>query len=251
MGKPHRSPESRPQRPAGRPRRAADRPVEAVGETVLRVEVDGGPTRILTASAGGHADLAVGHLLALGYDARALREAHVACSPGVVRVALPDGANAAPGEPRDAAEARHDGGAAHVIDCEACAARLVRGRAAPPEPEALHALMAALLDGNAGVHGAALVRGNEMVHRVEDVGRHAAVDRLVGAALRRGWDARELGLATTARISGDMAYKAARAGLAWIASRSVPTTLALEIAALVDLPIAARAGSARARLFRP
>ncbi|HSM35617.1 MAG TPA: formate dehydrogenase accessory sulfurtransferase FdhD [Longimicrobiales bacterium] len=244
MGDPHRSPESDHRRSTGRPRRAAGRAVDAVGETVLRIEVDGGATRTLTASAGEPADLAVGHLLALGYDARALRAARIACSPGVVRVALPDGRGNAPvGE--------HDGGAAHVIACEACAARLVRGRAAPPGPEALRALMTALLDGNAGVHGAALVRGDEIVHRVEDVGRHAAVDRLVGAALRRGWDARELGLATTARISGDIAYKAARAGLAWIASRSVPTTLALEIAALVDLPIAARAGSARARLFRP
>ena len=52
-------------------------------------------------------------------------------------------------------------------------------------------------------------------------------------------------------ISGGIAEKAARAGLAWVASRSVPTTLAVEIAAAAGLPIVARAAGKDARVFAP
>ena len=55
-------------------------------------------------------------------------------------------------------------------------------------------------------------------------------------------------LVTTARISGGMAAKAARAGLPWIASRSVPTTLALEIASLAGITVFARAAGPDARV---
>ena len=70
-----------------------------------------------------------------------------------------------------------------------------------------------------------------------------------GAAVLEGADLRTLGLVTTARISGRIAAQAARAGLAWIASRSVPTTLALEIAGVAGIPVVARAPSPEARVF--
>jgi molybdopterin-guanine dinucleotide biosynthesis protein A len=202
----------------------------------------------LTASPGAGAELAAGHLFALGYAAEGLRSAHIEAADGTVRVRFRGGEAEAH---RCAPLYEHIGGAGapHVVSCDACAAHLRRGRAELPAPAGLRSVMGALLDGGSGVHGAALVRETALIHRVEDVGRHAAVDRLVGAALLRGWDAEELGIATTARVSAEIAYKAARAGFAWVASRSVPTTLALDVAALVGLPIAARAGSPRARVF--
>jgi FdhD protein len=81
------------------------------------------------------------------------------------------------------------------------------------------------------------------------VGRHNGVDKAIGAALLAGADLGALGLLTTARISGEIAEKAARAGVAWVASRSVPTTLAVELAATAGLPLVARAGSPDARVF--
>ena len=102
-----------------------------------------------------------------------------------------------------------------------------------------------------GVHAAALSDGRALLYRVEEVGRHNAVDKVIGFSLLAGRDPAELGLVTTARISGDIALKAARARLGWIASRSVPTTLALEIAAVAGITILGRAPSKEPRLYRP
>lgn len=234
-----------------RPGRARARPVRPVEERPVRIVVDGAEPLTLTASPGGLEELAAGHLLARGVTADALREATFRVQGSTVRVALPASAAGRPAVDGGLREHLRAGGVAHVPDCPECASRLRRGRASTPSAARLRAAMAALLDGGSGVHGAALVGAEGIVHAVEDVGRHAAVDRVVGATLLRSWDPAALGLATTARISGEMAYKAARAGFAWVASRSVPTTLAVAIAALVDLPIVARAGSPRAHRFGP
>jgi FdhD protein len=102
-----------------------------------------------------------------------------------------------------------------------------------------------------GHHTTALSDGSRLVHVHEVVGRHNGADKAIGAALLAGSDLSTLGLVTTARISGGIAEKAARAGLAWIASRSVPTTLAVEIAGAAGIPIVARAGGREARVFGP
>jgi FdhD protein len=99
-----------------------------------------------------------------------------------------------------------------------------------------------------GLHAAALTDGRELLFPVEEVGRHNAVDKVIGQALLAGTPTAGLGLILTARISGEIALKAARAGLGWVASRSVPTTLALEVAAHAGLPLLARAVSKEPRL---
>jgi FdhD protein len=81
------------------------------------------------------------------------------------------------------------------------------------------------------------------------VGRHNGADKAIGGALLAGSALRGLGLMTSARISGEIAEKAARAGLAWVASRSVPTTMAVEIASAAGIPLIARAAARDARVF--
>lgn len=102
-----------------------------------------------------------------------------------------------------------------------------------------------------GIHAAAIFREQELVSFAEDVGRHNAVDKAIGAAARTGRALGACGLVTSARVSGEMARKAAQAGLGWIASRSVPTTLALAIAARAGVTVVARAASPEAREFAP
>jgi len=102
-----------------------------------------------------------------------------------------------------------------------------------------------------GIHAAAIASGTTIVAHAEDVGRHNAVDKVIGEAARTGQSLAGCGLVTSARVSGEMARKAARAGLGWIASRSVPTTLALGIAGLAGVVIVARAASPNPRVFDP
>ncbi len=122
-------------------------------------------------------------------------------------------------------------------------------RPGPPAPDALHELFRDLFRAGdernpaGGVHVAALSDGDRLLHVQTDVGRHNAVDKVLGGALLIDTDARALGLVLSARVSGEIARKAAAAAVAWIATRSVPTTLAIEVARAAGIPIVGRAAS--------
>jgi FdhD protein len=101
-----------------------------------------------------------------------------------------------------------------------------------------------------GMHSAALYDGTSLIHVVHDVGRHNAVDKTIGlAVLANGTSG--FGLVVTSRISGEIALKAARARLGWVASRSIPTSLAVRIARAANLPLIGRAPGKDAFVHEP
>lgn len=101
-----------------------------------------------------------------------------------------------------------------------------------------------------GMHAAALVRDGAIVVQAEDVGRHNAVDKTIGLALLEGIELPAHGMLVTARVSGEIARKAAHSTIAWLASRSIPTTLAVSIAQIADMPIIGRAASRNSSIYR-
>jgi FdhD protein len=88
------------------------------------------------------------------------------------------------------------------------------------------------------VHGAAACSAQGVPWLVrEDVGRHNAFDKLIGAMLRagRGWDG---GFALlTSRCSYELVEKAVLSGCPLLATISAPTTLAMQRAEAAGLPL--------------
>ncbi len=90
-----------------------------------------------------------------------------------------------------------------------------------------------------------------LLFHAEDIGRHNAVDKVIGAAVLAREPIGGRGLLVTGRISAELAFKAARAGLAWVATPSVPSTLAVTIARGAGMVLVGRAVSGTPHLHRP
>lgn len=120
--------------------------------------------------------------------------------------------------------------------------------------------MTALLDGRqeifartGGLHAAALVDPSGALSYVrEDVGRHNAVDKIVGAALfagglpLSGWT-----LVVSGRVGYEIAQKAVAAGMSALVGVSAPTSLSVEVAREFGLTLLAFARGGVANQYSP
>ncbi|MBN1176279.1 MAG: formate dehydrogenase accessory sulfurtransferase FdhD [Dehalococcoidales bacterium] len=89
------------------------------------------------------------------------------------------------------------------------------------------------------VHSAGLfLDGRETVCIAEDLGRHHALDKAIGCGLLDNVDFRRTLAASTGRQPAEMIAKCRRAGIPIIATKGVPTTLAVEMANKAGITIA-------------
>lgn len=129
-----------------------------------------------------------------------------------------------------------------------------------PHKASVLAGMTALLEGRqkifastGGLHAAALVDPSGALQFLrEDVGRHNAVDKVVGAALiadklpLSGWT-----LVVSGRIGYEIAQKAVAAGISALVGVSAPTSLAVELAQEFGLTLLAFARGGVANQYAP
>ena len=139
--------------------------------------------------------------------------------------------------------------------CGICGAQTLDAAVAPPRPvsgrhpsvQAIERAYNSLPDHqtmnqqNHSTHAAAFAGTNGAIQMVrEDVGRHNALDKLIGALLRGGTDPRSGFIIVSSRCSMELVQKAAVAGVPFLASVSAPTALAVRLAGAAGMGLAAR-----------
>lgn len=89
-----------------------------------------------------------------------------------------------------------------------------------------------------GVHVAALYSiGGKIISLAEDVGRHNAVDKVIGSAIIKKVDFGNLFLALSGRLTGDIVLKAARMKISIIASLAAAISSGLEAAQMAKITL--------------
>jgi FdhD protein len=213
-------------------------------ERALEVRLEGEPFAIIMRTPGADVDLTIGFLHAEGVirnadDLRAVESSDV---PDVVNVRIARGrADVLPALFRDRRAV------AANASCGICGRRSLEGLAVAARtmpvawrvssavvaalPERLRAAQGAF-DETGGLHAAGLFDlAGTLEASAEDVGRHNAVDKLVGRMLTAGRLPLDRSLlSVSGRTSFEIVQKACAAGIPLVAAVSAPSSLAIELA---------------------
>lgn len=100
-----------------------------------------------------------------------------------------------------------------------------------------------------GVHSAALSNGRHIMAFAEDIGRHNAVDKIIGHCFLEHIDLAGTMMLASGRLSSEIALKCARSGVPVLVSRAAPTSLSVEIAEKANLTMIGFARGDRMNIY--
>jgi len=100
-----------------------------------------------------------------------------------------------------------------------------------------------------GVHFCALCDQEKVLFFHEDIGRHNALDKIIGEAFSKEVDLKDKILVTSGRLSSEMIIKAAKKAIPVVVSRSAPTELSVNIAKDLDITLIGFARGNRMNIY--
>jgi FdhD protein len=100
-----------------------------------------------------------------------------------------------------------------------------------------------------GLHIVGLASTDGVITRSEDIGRHNALDRVIGYALRNNVDLSSTYAICSGRISSEIVRKCLIANIPVVVSRGATTTLAIDIAAKTGLCVIGFVRSSKMNIY--
>jgi FdhD protein len=223
---------------------AAERSDHLAAEEPLEIRIEGHSVAVVLRTPGHDRELAAGFLVTENLirtrdDIFDVTQCGSSAADQVVNVTLRN-----PGAFNPARLTRHVFSSSSCGVCSKATIEAVRQQFAPVESdcrvsaETILKLPARLrdqqrtFDQTGGLHACALFDlGGELLELREDVGRHNALDKLIGHALLEGTlPLRDRVLFLSGRVSFEMMQKALAADIPIVAAISAPTTLAVDFA---------------------
>ena len=227
-----------------------DRRLSIPVETAVEMTYGGIPFAVMMLTPHDLEDFAYGFALTEGVigSARDIRGVSVETLPEGLRVDTRLGPGALGGHlaRRRAMSGRTGCGLCGIEDLASLSDRAEDRRVEPPRvPLAAVARAVAAIEAGQvlnvetrSVHAAAWADGEgRILHLREDVGRHNALDKLIGCLLRNGVEPQGGFIVITSRCSFEMVEKAAAFGAGMLVAVSAPTSLALDRAQRLGMSV--------------
>jgi FdhD protein len=190
-----------------------------IRETALTIHINGTHYATAMIMATLEKEFAIGHLFAQGVIHSAADIKSITIKNNTAEVTLSDtrNENAGSREKNSRLKVRKE-------DVFACVRAILKSEVFT-ETEAVH---------SAGL----FLHGKEAICIAEDLGRHNALDKVIGYGLLHDIDFRQTLAASTGRQPSEMILKCRNVNIPIIATKGVPTTLAVEIAEKAGITIA-------------